>query len=179
MTAGFTASRNDRHYDHSIQLVKTSTRPRAFQAKYCRSRSVGGVDFDVLRREIGGPHRRLGAAEPQIDREGKLATLQHGVRLLFRGWAEPGAATDYGDIAIRDRDAVRVDPGAGPPDGCHDPAPVRVRAEPGGLDQAGRGDGDGDAHGLVRRPGSCDPQLHELGGPFAVPGDLFGQVEAE
>src|SRR5439155_24026293 len=123
------------------KLVQTNTRPLAFQAKYCRSGSVGGVDFDVLRREIGGPHRRLGAAEPQIDREGKLAALQHGVRSLFRGWAEPGAATDYGDIAVRDRDAVRVDPGAGPPDGCHDPSPVRVRAEPGGLDQAGRGDG--------------------------------------
>src|SRR2546425_9198862 len=82
-------------------------------------------------------------------------------------------------FAVRDRDAVRVDPGAGPPDGCHDPAPVRVRAEPGGLDQAGRGDGDGDAHGLVRRPGSCDPQLHELGGPFAVPWHLFGQVEPD
>src|SRR2546422_7312060 len=94
MTAGFTASRNDRHCDHYIQLVKTSTRPRAFQAKYCRSRSVGGVDFDVLRREIGGPHRGLGMADPQIDREGQLAPLQHGVRLLFRGLAEAGAAME-------------------------------------------------------------------------------------
>src|SRR5437899_10160194 len=118
------------------KLVQTNTRPLAFQAKYCRSRSVGGVDFDVLRREIGGPHRRRCRAEPQIDREGKLATLQHGVRLLFRGWAEPGAATDYGDIAIREGDPVRFDPDPRPPDGCHDPPPVRVRAEPSGLDQA-------------------------------------------
>src|SRR2546426_7094896 len=53
----------------AAKLVQTNTRPLAFQAKYCRSRSVGGVDFDVLRREIGGPHRRCGRAEPQIDRE--------------------------------------------------------------------------------------------------------------
>src|SRR2546422_11177220 len=94
----------------AAKLVQTNTRPLAFQAKYCRSRSVGGVDFDVLRREVGGPHRRLGAAEPQIDREGKLAALQHGVRSLFRGRAEPGAATHYADIAVRDRDPVRGDP---------------------------------------------------------------------
>src|SRR5437870_9325715 len=142
------------------KLVQTNTRPLAFQAKYCRSRSVGGVDFDVLPREICGPHRRCGSAEPQIDREGELATLQHGVRLLFRGWAEAGAATDYGDIAVREGDPVRGDPGAGPPDGGHDPPPVRVLAEPGGLDKAGRGDRDGDPHGLVRRPGSHARLLH-------------------
>src|SRR3989442_13538637 len=161
------------------KIVQTNTRPLAFQAKYCRSRSVGVAAFEVLRRETGGPHSRLGAAEPQTDREAKPAALQHGVRSLFRGRAEPGAATHYGDIAVRARDAVRVDPGAGPPDGCHDPPPVRVRAEPGGLDQAGRGDGDGDAHGLVRRPGSWHPPAHELGGPFAGPCALFGPVEAD
>src|SRR5438876_4174439 len=116
------------------QFVKANTCPRALQAKYCRSRSVGGVYINVLRRKIGRPHRRLGVADPQIDREDELAVLEHGVRLLFGGLAEPGAAADHWDTAIQDGDPVRCDPGPRPPDGCHDPSPVGVLAVPGGLD---------------------------------------------
>src|SRR5215472_3669896 len=74
-----------------------------------RSAAVAGIDVDVAMGQIAGPHRRLAAADADIDGDRDLAAFHMlGDRRLVIAWYRPAIGEDR-QTADRDRQAVGID----------------------------------------------------------------------
>ena len=102
-----------------------------------------------------------------------------GDHLLGRGFglgAQAPAVLHHRVVAEGDVHPLRVEAGAGAPQGRHDPAPVDVFPGHGGLDQGREGHGQGGLFGLGRGGRALNLHPVDVPGPFAVGHHLPGQL---
>src|SRR4051812_28083482 len=146
---------------HCWSHGRASDSTAAFSAAPPR-RASGGVGTVLLHvgvRQVGGEDLRAGRPEPQLDVHQDLLAGQVG-----------GGAVAGGHPAVAEQRAVdgdveqlRVHVGVAVADRGGDPAPVRVRAEQRGLDQAVAGDGAGDGDRVVLARRAAHPHGDPLG----------------
>src|SRR6516164_4395939 len=141
------------------------------------SAAVAGIDVDIAVGQIAGPHRRLAAADADIDGDLDFATAHMGSdRRLVIAWYRTTISEDR-QIADRDSQAIGIDLFAGLPHRHDDAAPIGVAGRKCGLDQWRVADRQADT---ACRPERCRTghfNRHEFLRALAIACDLLGEID--
>src|SRR5579864_2552214 len=108
------------------------------------SRPVGGVDGDVIVRQVAGPDACRGFALVEVEAQRDFLLVERTLRLGFVE-ARVKSAPAEGKTVHANIDFRRIEARAGIPGGTDEAPPVGITAGDGGLRERGVGDSARDA----------------------------------
>src|SRR5579884_4270085 len=145
---------------------------------YLPSRMIFRVDTHVIVAHVARPDGSRFLAHVQVEKKTYLVSRQVAVRGVP---VEGNAAAFRTDDMLSDTHLhlIGIERNARAPGSHEQAAPVRIVAEQRGLDQRRLADRFGDSMRALPGRSALHDDLHALGRPFAIAGDLLCQGDAE